>query len=250
MTPPFLPHGFVCDHSSALSHGSRADYLDNLTERSLSAKKAIDTTTSAGRPRYFFLQELASQTNDKKKIRAEAMSVLFAGRDTTATLLTNVWFELSKRKDVCARVRREVDELKGKIPSYEELKNMKYLRAVLNESLRLYPIVPMNARRAREDVILPLGGGEDGLSPLLVRKGQLVTLAISFMQRRKDLYGEDAEDFRPERWLDTEDQKGLRAGWAYLPFSGGPRVCIGRKFFNRALLNPPSLIGFSIWVSP
>lgn len=52
------------------------------------------------------------------------------------------------------------------------------------------------------------------------------------MHRRKDLFGEDAEEFRPERWLDGEGEgkKGLRVGWEYLPFNGGPRICIGRKY--------------------
>lgn len=51
------------------------------------------------------------------------------------------------------------------------------------------------------------------------------------MHRRKDLYGDDAEEFRPERWLDGPDgEKGLRVSWEYIPFSGGPRVCIGQQF--------------------
>jgi Cytochrome P450 len=130
---------------------------------------------------------------------------------------------------VCARLRQEIDTLDGRKPTYEELKNMKYLRAVLNESQRVYPIVPGNGRQAREDVVLPVGGGEDGKSPILVKKGQWVIFGIYSLHRRKDLYGEDAELFRPERWLDTEERRGLRMGWEYLPFSGGPRVCIGRE---------------------
>ena len=51
------------------------------------------------------------------------------------------------------------------------------------------------------------------------------------MHRRHDLYGDDAEDFKPERWLDGPDgQKGLRVGWEYLPFNGGPRICLGQQF--------------------
>lgn len=49
------------------------------------------------------------------------------------------------------------------------------------------------------------------------------------MHRRKDLYGEDAEEFKPERWLDEDGKKGLRVGWEYLPFNGGARICIGRE---------------------
>ncbi len=113
---------------------------------------------------------------------------------------------------------------------------MKYLRAVLNEIQRIRPIVPLNARQARKDTILPLGGGKDGKGPILVKKKQLVIFVTYAMHRRKDLYGDDADVFRPERWLDTEDQKGLRMGWEYLPFSGGPRVCIGRESFSCKLV--------------
>jgi cytochrome P450 len=194
------------------------------------AKQPVDTASE--KPRYVFLLELVSQTSDRIKIRSESLSVLFAAHDTTAALLTNLWFDLSKRPDIWTRLRDEIDTLQGRKPSYEELKNLKYLRAVLNESQRLRPVVPATARMAREDTVLPLGGGHDGKSPILVPKGQIVGFAVYSMHQLKELYGEDAEEFRPERWLDTPDQRGLRMGWEYLPFSGGPRVCPGRKSFS------------------
>ena len=73
--------------------------------------------------------------------------------------------------------------------------------------MRLYPVVPGNARTAVVDTILPLGGGEDGKSPIFIPKGQIVQYSVYAMHRRKDLYGEDAEEFKPERW-DT-----YRPGW-------------------------------------
>ena len=124
----------------------------------------------------------------------------------------------------------------------------------LDSALRLYPVVPGNARTAEVDTILPLGGGEDGKSPIFIPKGQIVQYSIYAMHRRKDLYGEDAEEFKPERW------ETYRPGWVsctgsstmvpafadhvqeYLPFNGGPRICLGRM---PALLNYPwkSVIG-------
>ena len=80
-----------------------------------------------------------------------------------------------------------------------------------------------NARDAVDDTYLPLGGGPDGKSPLFVPKGGVVAWSLFAMHRRKDYYGEDAEEFRPERW------ETLRPGWEYLPFNGGPRICLGRK---------------------
>lgn len=79
--------------------------------------------------------------------------------------------------------------------------------------------------------MLPTGGGSDGTAPVYVKKGAAVGYAVYAMHRRKELYGSDAEVFRPERWdpnVNNEvDLKNI--GWGYLPFNGGPRVCIGRK---------------------
>lgn len=209
------------------------EFVDSIVEKAISHQNTKSSSKSATREesRYVLLHELISQTTDTVKIRSELLNILFAGRDTTASFLSNLWFELSKRPDVWATLYQEVDSTfpDGERPvSFEQLKNMKYLRAVLNESLRLYPIVPNNNRTALTDAILPLGGGENGQSPLFVPKGQIVGWDVYTLHRRKDIYGKDADVFKPERWLDSDDDKGLRPGWAYLPFNGGPRTCIGR----------------------
>jgi cytochrome P450 len=103
---------------------------------------------------------------------------------------------------------------------------MKYLRAIVNESQRLYPIVPLNGREAVVDTLLPRGGGEDEADPVLIPKGTYVEWHTYSMQRRTDLFGSDADVFRPERWLEP----GFRPRWAFIPFSGGPRACIGQNF--------------------
>ena len=87
------------------------------------------------------------------------------------------------------------------------------------------------------DTYLPRGGGPDGQSPLFVKKGTPVLYSVFAMHRRKDLYGDDADDYRPERW------DGLRPGWGFLPFNGGPRICLGREYTLDPLsplsLSPP-----------
>ena len=215
------------------------EYVDGIIEKALAEKKQKsleveeekqDSIDSAEKKRYIFLHELLNQTTDKVKIRSELLNILLAGRETTAALLSNLWFELSKRPDIWTKLQQEVSTLNGEFPSFEQLKEMKYLRGILNESLRLYPVVPENARFAQVDTVLPTGGGEDGKAPIFVKKGQLAHWSVYAMHRRRDFYGEDAEEFKPERWIDNEERKGLRVGWEYLPFHGGPRICIGRTY--------------------
>ena len=100
-------------------------------------------------------------------------------------------------------------------------------------ALRLYPPLPMNARMANKDTYLPTGGGPDGTSRVFVPEGNIVQVHMHSLQRRQDIYGPDAEEFRPERWasLDSLDP------WAFLPFSNGPRICIGRTYL---LPTPPA----------
>lgn len=151
-------------------------------------------------------------------IRSELLNVLLAGRDTTASLLTNVFFIISQRADIWEKLQADVQQLNGALPTFEQLKDLKYLKAVLNESLRCHPIVPINSRQALEDTTLPLGGGPAGTAPFFAKKGSIVSWNLYVMHRRRDLYGEDAEEFKPERWLDDPEtgQKGIRPTWEYL----------------------------------
>lgn len=210
-------------------------WVDALIERALAKGPAPEKLAEADHAtgRYVLLHELASRTTDKVRIRTELLNMLLAGRDTTAALLSNVWWSISRDPQVWRRLQKEVDSLEGPLggsrPLFEELKDMKYLRATLNESLRIHPVAPANSRQAIVDTVLPLGGGKDGKAPAFVPKGTIVNFGVHAMHHRKDLFGEDADEFTPERWLDEDGRKGLRAGWEYLPFNGGPRICIGRK---------------------
>lgn len=75
--------------------------------------------------------------------------------------------------------------------------------------------------------MLPTGGGPDGDSPILVRKGELVVFSQYVNSRKQNIYGPDADAFRPERW---EGPELANIGWAYFPFNGGPRQCLGEDF--------------------
>ncbi|EMD00887.1 hypothetical protein BAUCODRAFT_187941 [Baudoinia panamericana UAMH 10762] len=209
------------------------DFVDYYVQKGLTKRsQLLAEKGDAEKQRYTFMDELVRQTDNPIRIRSELLNVLLAGRDTTASLLTNVWFVIARRPDIWAKLQAEVDTLNGVQPTYEQVKDMKYLRAVLNESLRLHPVVPLNSRQAQEDTTLPVGGGPDGAAPFFVKKGQFVAWNVYGMHRRKDYYGEDAEEFKPERWLDDAEtgKKGLRPGWEYLPFNGGARICLGQQF--------------------
>lgn len=94
----------------------------------------------------------------------------------------------------------------------------------MNETLRLYPVVPFNLRLALKDTTLPRGGGPDGLSPIGILKDTPIGYSTLVMQRRADLTP-DVLAFSPERWQTWQPKP-----WNYIPFNGGPRICIGQQF--------------------
>ncbi|ABN65477.2 n-alkane inducible cytochrome P- 450 [Scheffersomyces stipitis CBS 6054] len=183
---------------------------------------------------YIFLYELVKQTRDPYVLRSQLLNVLLAGRDTTAGLLSFAFFELARRPDIWSKLKDEIYENFGsgensKVDeiTFESLKRCEYLKAFLNETLRLYPSVPVNFRVATKDTTLPRGGGKDGSEPILVRKGQSVFYSVYATHRSEAYYGKDRHVFRPERWFEPSARK---LGWAYLPFNGGPRICLGQQF--------------------
>ncbi|POS74692.1 cytochrome P450 CYP4/CYP19/CYP26 subfamilies [Diaporthe helianthi] len=186
------------------------------------------------RSNYSFIDALAEQTQDKTVLRDQCFNVLLAGRDTTGCCLSWSMRLLARHPQVLRRLRDEVATVCGlgpgsPPPARDDLKplRMPYLSLVVKEVLRLYPSVPVNSREAIRLTTLPVGGGGDGKAPILVRPGQAVGYCVYAMHRRKDIYGDDAEAFRPERW---EEDRLRDVGWAYLPFNGGPRLCLGQDF--------------------
>ena len=206
------------------------NFAKDIVEEALVNQKDVEKGVEHEKRSYTFLYELLKVTNDPYTLQSETLNVLLAGRDTTASLLAHTFHELARRPDVWNKLQAEIDELGGEAPDYETMKSLKYVKWVLNESLRLWPVVPANTRLAIRDTVLPLGGGPDEKSPILVPKGTPVSYSVWSMHRRKDFFGEDALEFKPERW------EKLRPGWEYLPFNGGPRICIGKFICLRLLL--------------
>ncbi|KAI1324407.1 cytochrome P450 [Xylariaceae sp. FL0255] len=177
-----------------------------------------------GGKKYIFLDELIKSSEPDDVIRDHLLSIFTAGRDTTTSVLTYLFLELSRRPDIVDRLRAEIAELDEANPTWEHLRGMKYLNWTVKEALRLNPPVAANQRQAVRDTILPRGGGIDGKEPIFVRKGTQMRYMPWIMHRRREIFGEDADEFRPGRWED------LRVTHEYVPFNSGPRICIGQQF--------------------
>lgn len=113
------------------------EHLDRYVQQGLQYRKdfILDPEKATSKNgRYVFIHELVKAIDDPMRVRDEILNVLLAGRDTTASLLGNMWFTLARRPDIWAKLQREIEEtLQGKRPTFEQLKDMKYLKAVMNE---------------------------------------------------------------------------------------------------------------------
>ncbi|CAF9923181.1 MAG: hypothetical protein ALECFALPRED_002318 [Alectoria fallacina] len=177
-----------------------------------------------------FIDQLAQESGNHEMLRDQLLNILLAGRDTTACCLSWTLRLLVRHNSVMESLRQEVRSVVGYVehPTREQIRKMPYLAMVIKESLRVYPPVPLNNRTANKTTMLPRGGGPDGTAPILVRKGEVVVFSQYVNARRKNIFGPDADEFRPERWEKQGNSNPY--GWAYFPFNGGPRACLGQDF--------------------
>jgi cytochrome P450 len=153
------------------------------------------------------------------QLRDEAMTLYLAGHETTAITLTWSWFLLARHPHVEEKLAAEWRAvLGGRTPTADDLGKLPYTDAVITESMRVYPPVYLIGREATTD--LELGGYR-------VKKGCTVFMS-QWVSHRDPRYFPDPEAFRPERWLDGLAKRLPK--YAYYPFGGGPRVCIGNTF--------------------
>ena len=168
---------------------------------------------------------LLAQDEDQSRmsdlqVRDEAMTIFLAGHDTTANALTWTWYLLSQNPDAAARLHEELDTvLAGQNPMVDDLPRLPYTRAVFAESLRLYPPGWIIGRRALADY--PVGD-------YVVPKDGIVILAPVVTQVDSRWFP-DPLHFDPGRWM-ADDAEAARPKFAYFPFGGGPRICIGEQF--------------------
>jgi cytochrome P450 len=163
-------------------------------------------------------EETSEQMSDRQ-LRDEVMTIFLSGHETTAVTLSWAWYLLSLYPEVSRRVEAEVDQvLQGRVPAAEDVPRLAYTRMVVDETLRLYPAAWLFARSALQ---------EDQVSGYRVPAGQMLLLSPYVLHRRADLWP-NPEAFDPERF--APEHALHRHKYAYLPFSGGQRVCIGNHF--------------------
>ncbi|KAI0637982.1 cytochrome P450 monooxygenase pc-2 [Trametes polyzona] len=210
------------------------DFLEPILEEAIAKNRATtgEKGKSAEEGGDTLLDHLVQLTDDPQLLHDETLNILIAGRDTTAATLSFVVYMLCLYPDVFRRLREEVLEALGstQMPTFEDIRNLKYLRAVINETLRLYPIVPFNARVATHDTTLP--NPQDPQGPRVFVPAETVVVYSAFLlHRRKDYWGPDALSFDPDRWLDERLNKYFTANpLIFIPFNAGPRICLGQQF--------------------
>ncbi|KAL0722345.1 hypothetical protein Bca4012_036944 [Brassica carinata] len=172
------------------------------------------------------LSRFLAAGHDSDIVRDMVISFIMAGRDTTSAAMTWLFWLLSENDDVERKLLEEVEPLMSVRLGFEELKEMSYMKACLCEAMRLYPPVSWDSKHAANDDVLP-----DGTH---VKKGDKVTYFPYGMGRMENLWGKDCEEFKPNRWFDSEQEitepvlKPV-SPFKFPVFQAGPRVCVGKE---------------------
>ncbi|XP_008166673.1 cytochrome P450 4V2-like isoform X1 [Chrysemys picta bellii] len=221
--------------------GDRESAIGNITLSVVIAEKALEIENdtqqkddfddnceqSAPKRRRAFLDMLLSTTDDEGNklsymdIREEVDTFMFEGHDTTAAAMNWAIYLLGCHPEAQKKVHRELDEVFGNSDrpvTMDDLKKLRYLECVVKEALRLFPSVPFFARTTSEDC---------HIRGFKIPKATEVVVVPYVLHREPEIFP-DPEEFRPERFF-PENSKG-RHPYAYVPFSAGPRNCIGQRF--------------------
>ncbi|KAJ7766107.1 cytochrome P450 [Mycena metata] len=207
-----------------------------VQEKLVAAKEGLDTDSDV----FGVLLNLNASSTTRtglpgNVVAAQTAVFMIAGQETTANTITLGLRALARLPEFQAELRSEITAKAGNAP-YD---GMPLLNAFIKESLRMFPVVPIDDRCAREDTVIPLSEkitlstGEE-ISQIHVEKGQVVSVAIAAFQRLESRWGEDAHEFNPNRWLQgSSAYKGAEGLGPYanlMSFLGGPHVCLGWRF--------------------
>lgn len=203
--------------------------IDSVIERMIAERRstAIDGVVQDQGDLLSMLMLSEDETGRKlndEEVRDEAINLFVAGHETTSNALTWTWYLLAQHPEIVAKLHTELDTvLGGRAPTLDDLKALPYTAQIIKESMRLYPPAwVLNTRVAQEETVL--GGETNGYR---IPKNTRFFIA-PYVMHRLPQYFEDPEAFRPERFTPEFEQSLPR--FAYMPFGGGPRVCIGNAF--------------------
>ncbi|CAA7265269.1 unnamed protein product [Cyclocybe aegerita] len=178
----------------------------------------------------------AAQRMSDDDVVSQVPTFMVAGHETTSVATTWALFELTQHPEIQSKLRNELLSVETDNPTMEELNALPYLDMFVRETLRLHTPVPSTIRVAVQDDILPLSEPVHGTNGQMVheiriRKGQTMAIPLLAVNSRKALWGDDASEFRPERWEHTPKAASAIPGvWSnLLTFLGGPRACIGYR---------------------
>ena len=199
-------------------------YFDEVVGELIDARRAlVERGGDAPRDILSLLLEAADpetgQGLSDVEVRANIVTFIGAGHETTANALSWSLYLLSQVPEARERIEREVDEVLGeRAIAPDDLPRLVFTRAVIDEAARLYPPVPFMSRAAISD---------DWIGNLRIPKGSMVAIAPWVLHRHRRLW-DDPEAFDPDRFM--PERRGSIDRFAYLPFGAGPRVCIGSSF--------------------
>ncbi|MCA9713683.1 MAG: cytochrome P450, partial [Myxococcales bacterium] len=188
------------------------DALDSLIEQRRAAPGGDDLLS-----RLLAARDDDGAAMSPQQLRDESITMFIAGHETTALTLTYAWWHVARTPGVLPRLRAELDALDGR-PGVEDLPRLPYTAALVNESLRLYPPAWCIGRETLEDCVV---------AGYTIPRGAQIFLAPWLNHRDPRWFAEPLR-FRPERWLG--DLEASLPRFAFFPFGGGPRVCIGNHF--------------------
>ena len=202
-------------------------FVDNHVKRALLETAPNDFSTASETVhidkktphRYSLLHEMAKEIRDPIELRSQILNVFLPARDTTSIAVSNTLFHLARNPKVWNDLRSEALSLGSERLTFEVLKSLTLFRYVLLETIRLQGPSGRVLRTALRNTILPVGGGPDGQSPIFVEQGVVVALHLWGLHHDRDIWGDDVNEFRPQRWVDK------RPMWEFVPFLGGPRIC-------------------------
>ncbi|KAJ5104365.1 cytochrome P450 [Penicillium alfredii] len=183
-------------------------FISRLIDRALEREKNKDIDSE--KTHRVLVYEYARAAKTREELVDMLFCLFMPGKDTPGTLLGHILFACARNPHVWAKLRKKVSAHKS----------LEYLQAVINETLRLYPVLDQTARTSQTGLTLPRGGGPTGSSPIYLLPNTMIVVNFWCMNCCEDLYGADAHLYRPERW-----EENLELPKGFSPFGLGPRNC-------------------------